>query len=372
MMRKKNALIAIATTVILTVLFIACDKNNGETKAEFDRKAMLQNFADNLIKPAFNDLQAKVNLLKTATDAFVAKPDAAKLTALQTAWDEAYSSWMYANAYNFGPAGEEGIRKGLVEEIGTWPANTTTIENNITANNTTLSDFNRDNRGFNAIDYLLFDINGTHSNIITAFTANANRKNYLLAIVNKLKGQVDAVATDWNGAYATSFVNNNGTNVGSSTAQFYNEFVRSFESIKNFKLGVPLGKRVGQNTTEPSKVEAKYSRKSLMYIKLNIQAIEDIWYGKSKSGIDGIGWKEYLAFVTGGNDLIARTEAQMQVINTAVNAISDTPTLEQQISTNLTALTLLHTELQKHTRNYKSDMSSLLGIAITFSSGDGD
>jgi uncharacterized protein len=32
----------------------------------------------------------------------------------------------------------------------------------------------------------------------------------------------------------------------------------------------------------------------------------------------------------------------------------------------------LHTELQKHTRFFKSDMSSLLGIAITFSSGDGD
>lgn len=371
-MRSKNALIAIAATVILTVVFIACDKNGGEPKVEFDRKAMLQNFADNLIKPAFNDLQTKVNILKISADAFVLAPEAAKLTALQTAWDEVYSSWMYVNAYNFGPAGEEGIRKGLVEEIGTWPANISTIENNITANNTALNDFNRDNRGFNGVDYLIFDINGAQGNIVTAFSASANRKNYLTAIVNKIKTQVDAVATEWNGAYATSFVNNNGTNVGSSTAQFYNEFVRSFESIKNFKVGVPLGKRVGQISTEPTKVEARYSGKSLKYIKLNIQAVEDMWYGKSKTGADGIGWKEYLAFVTGGNDLITRTEAQMLLIKNAVNAIADTPSFERQISTNFTALTLLHTELQKHTRNYKSDMSSLLGIAITFSSGDGD
>jgi hypothetical protein len=372
MIRKKNVLIAVATTTILTVVLIACDKNSGEPKAEFDRKAMLQNFADNLIKPAFTDLQTKVNILKTSSDAFVAAPDAAKLTILQTAWDEAYSSWMYANAYNVGPAGEEGIRKGLVEEIGTWPANTATIENNIIANNTTLNDFNRDNRGFNAIDYLIFDINGTHINIVTAFAASANRKNYLTAIVNKLKTQVDAVVAEWNRSYAASFVNNNGTSVGSSTSQFYNEFVRSFESIKNFKVGLPLGKRVGQTSAEPAKVETRYSGKSLKYIKLNIQAIEDIWYGKSKSGADGIGWKEYLAFVTGGNELITRTEAQIQVIKSALNAIPDTPSFEQQISTNLSALTLLHTELQKNIRNYKSDMSSLLGIAITFSSGDGD
>jgi hypothetical protein len=148
MISKKNVLIALTTVTILTVVLISCDKNGGEPKAEFDRKTMLQNFVDNLIKPAFNDLQTKVNTLKINSDAFVATPDVTKLIALESAWDEAYSSWMYANAYNIGPAGEEGIRKGLVEEIGTWPANTVTIENNITTNNTTLNDFSRDNPGF--------------------------------------------------------------------------------------------------------------------------------------------------------------------------------------------------------------------------------
>jgi uncharacterized protein len=369
--KKFIAAMAIVCTTAVLVL-IACDKGGGDSKQDFDRKAMLQNFADNLIKPAFTDLQSKVSSMKAAVDAFAAAPDAAKLTTLQTTWDEAYSSWMYANAYNFGPAGEEGIRKGLVEEIGTWPANTVTIENNITNNNTTLNDFNRDNRGFNAIDYLIFDINGNNSNIITAFTVSAHRKAYLTAIAAKLKTQVDEIVTAWNGSYAASFVNNNGTSVGSSTSQFYNEFVRSFEAIKNFKVGVPLGKRIGQTAVEPTKVEARHSRKTYKYIKLNVQAIEDIWYGKSKRGADGTGWKEYLAFVTGGNDLITRTEAQMQVIKTALAAIPDAPSFEQQITSNNAALITLHTELQKHIRNYKSDMSSLLGIAITFSSGDGD
>ena len=372
MIYKKKYLIPCILIACSALLFFACSKNGGEPIVEFDRKTMLQNFAENLIKPAFNDLQTKINALKTNSDAFVAAPDAAKLTSLQDTWDAAYSSWMYANAYNVGPAGEEGIRKGLIEEIGTWPANIATIENNITANNTTLSDFNRDNRGLNAIDYLIFDINGTDKNIINAFVGSTNRKNYLTAIINKIKAQVDAVVTEWNGTYAATFVGRDGTDVGSSTSLFYNEFVRSFESVKNFKAGVPLGKRVGQTSTEPTKVETRYSHKSLKYIGLNLQAIEDIWFGKNKSGTDGIGFKDYLAFVTGGNDLITRTEIQMAAIKAALNAIPNSSSFEQQITSNNAALVTLHTELQKHIRNYKSDMSSLLGIAITFSSSDGD
>ncbi|MFT3678873.1 MAG: imelysin family protein [Ferruginibacter sp.] len=371
-MKRIKYITAMGISVFITaVAVISCGKTDSGTKNSFDRKAMLQNYADNLMKPSLNELQSKINNLKTATDAFTAAPDAAKLTALQNAWDETYSSWMFANAYNFGPAGEQGIRKGLAEEIGIFPVNTTTIENNITTNNTTLTEFNRDNRGLNAVEYLIFNLTDDNASIVTAF-ASANRKTYLTALVNKIKSQVDAVLAEWNGAYATSFVNNNGTDVGSSTGQFYNEFVKSYEVIKNFKVGLPLGKLAGQTTTVPASVEARYSRQSLKYLKLHIQAIENIWYGKSKTGADGIGWKEYLESVTGGPQLVANTETQIAAINTALNALSATPSLEQQVTSNTTALTSLHTELQKNTHNFKSDMSSLLGIAITFSSNDGD
>lgn len=370
---NRNKMVAASglLVLIISVIISACGKEGVSATSDFDRKAMLQNYADNLIKPAFSDLQLKVNTLKTATDAFTFAPNVAKLTTMQTAWDEAYSSWMYANSFNFGPAGDEGIRKGLVEEIGTWPVNTTTVESNIVTNNTAFSEFNRDNRGLNAIEYLIYS-DGNNSNTVIAFNNSANKKNYLSALVSKLKLQVDGVATEWNTTYAATFVSRNGTDVGSSTSQMYNEFVRSFESIKNFKVGLPLGKRIGQTATEPGKVEARYSKQSLKYIRLHLKSLEDCWYGRSKTGTDGIGWREYLDFVTGGKDLIIKTETQMAAYNAALNAISLSASLEQEVSSNNAVLTLLHTELQKQIRFYKSDMSSLLGIAITFSSGDGD
>ncbi len=348
------------------------DAKDPENDNNFDRKSMLMNFAENIIEPAYKDLQTEVANLQSSIVTFTESSSMADLDNAQQAFDNAYTSWMYVNSFNFGPAGESGIKKGLIEEIGTWPANTATIENNIIANNTSLNDFNRDNRGFNAIDYLIFDPSGNDETVVNAFTASTNRINYLLALINKLKTQTDEVVVAWDGSYKDDFINNDGTDVGSSTSQMYNEFVRNFEAIKNFKVGIPLGLRIGQTSTEATKVETRYSALSFKYIELNVEAIDKCWQGISKSGIDGIGWKEYLLSVTGGPDLVSRTETQMAVIKNALADIPQTPSFEIQIITNFNVWSNLHTQLQIQLPNYKSEMSSLLGLAITFSSGDGD
>ncbi|KOY86448.1 hypothetical protein AD998_10085 [bacterium 336/3] len=332
---------------------------------------MLENYAQNLIKPAYSDLQNQVNTLKTVSDNFLNTTNTDNLVALQNAWTNAYSSFQYANAYNFGIAGEQGLNKSLVEEVATFPASTSKIETAIANNTANFNDFNRDARGFLAIEYLIFDGSGNQQNIINTFS-NTTRKNYLRDAISNLKNRIDIVASAWNGTYYNEFIQNTGTDVGSSTSQLYNEFIRSYETIKNLKLGIPLGKSLGQTQAEPQRAEAYYSGKSLDMIKLHFQAIENVWYGKSKDGVDGIGFKEYLESVEGGNALIASTENQLLVIKNQLNNIPNTPSLAVQIQTNPTPLENLHTELQRHTRFFKSDMSSLLGISITFSSGDGD
>lgn len=355
------------------LLLIACgDDDSGSDHPDFDRQAMLRHFTDRLIKPAYTDFQASLLGLKSATEAFAASPDTAKLEAAQAAWGLAYDNWTYANAYNFGPGGEEGIRKSLVEEIGIFPVNTDAIEANIAANDTNFNNFERESRGLNTVDYLLFGTIAQNADVVAAFENDPNRGAYLLAVVAKVVMQVDEVMAAWNGSYPAAFIANDGTDVGSSTSQFYNEFVKSYESIKNFKVGVPLGKRTGQTMTEPTKVEARYSGQSLRFIRSHLRAIDDIWHGRDKSGMDGTGWREYLDATVGGDSLIARTEARMGAIWTALDQVPETPNFEQLILENHPSLPALHDQLQAHTRNYKSDMSSLLGIAITFSSGDGD
>jgi len=148
--------------------------------------------------------------------------------------------------------------------------------------------------------------------------------------------------------------------------------VKSFETIKNLKLELPLGKRPGQTQVEPKLVEAYYSSNSLEFLEIHIQTIERIYFGKSKTGTDGLGFKDYLETVTNGKELVASTLSQWEKVITSLNSIPTTSPISVLVQSNTEPLDNLRIELQKQTRFFKSDMSSLLGIAITFSSGDGD
>ncbi len=354
------------------LIFASCDTNKNGSTDTFDRGVLLQNFADNLIRPAYNDLHSKTLLFHTAVLIFNTTPSVENLNALQSAWQEVYFQWQFANAYNFGPAGEAGLQKGLIEEIGTFPAGVVKMEANLASGVWNTSDFNRDARGFPAIEYLIYGAAATPEEIVNVFSQSLNHKAYLAALSENLRDRIATVTDAWNGAYYTEFINNKGTDAGSSTSQLYNEFVRSFEAAKNFKLGLPMGKRPGQTQAEPQLVEAYYSGKSLECLRVHLTSVENIWYGRSKSGQDGIGFREYLEKVEGGPALIISTETQLAALRTALAAVADSPALSVQISNANPQLETLYTEFQKMTRYFKSDLSSLLGIAITFSSGDGD
>lgn len=362
----------ICTGVALLLNLGACDNNaSTDNDPTFDRSAMLQHYANNLIVPAYTQLQASVAQLQTQVATLTTNPSSTAVVAAQAAWSNAYQTWQRANGYNFGPAGEQGIRRGLIEEIGTFPAAEGKIEAFIANNDASLNNFDRDARGFLALEYLLFGKNTTPANLATQLQGSSARRTYTLALANHLKTRVDEVVQAW-ATYAPTFASNAGTDVGSSTSQLYNEFVRSFEAIKNFKVGLPAGKRPGQVKAEPQLLEAYYSGQSLAMIRQHLLAIEAIYYGRGNNGNSGPGLKDYLATTTGGPELIALTEAQWQKVKAALDQVPTSTPFEALVAANHPAVDNLHTELQKHTRFFKSDMSSLLGIAITFSSGDGD
>lgn len=364
--------IKILFTLTLIALLYSCDSDsNSDNAPGFDRQAMLDHYAENIITPAYANLQAAITALKANIDAFADTPTEENLVFAQSGWKQAYAAWQSANAFNFGPAGEQGTRKGLIEEIGTFPAATGKIETAIAAGDHSLNNFDRDARGFLALEYLLFGENKTATEVAGEFQASPARQAHVRAIVDHLKTRVDEVVNGWN-TYQSEFIGDNGTSAGSSVSSLYNEFVRSFESAKNFKVGLPAGKRPGQTQPEPQLVEAYYSGESLQMLKLHLQAIENIHYGRGLNGATGSGFRDYLASVAGGSELIALTEAQWAKVEDALNAVPTDQPFSVLVANEHPAVDALHTELQKHTRFFKSDMSSLLGIAITFSSGDGD
>ena len=368
---KKHFINLLALIVILTTsLFVSSCDDNEKNQDNFDRTALLQHYADHLIIPAYTTLLTDINSLQTAATTFTETPSTNNLAAVQTAWRNAYSSWQFANAFNFGPAGEAGLKKTLVTEIGLFPVSTTKIEAAISSGIYNLSDANRNARGFLAVEYLLFSLTDDNNAVVASFE-NTTRRQYLLDLISNIKTQVSTVSTAWT-SYKTEFIANNGTATGSGVSFLYNELVSSYENVKNYKVAFPLGLMAGQTATSPGDVEAYYSGASLKMLKLHIQSLENIWNGKGLNGTDGIGFKEYLDAVEGGPALVTTIQNQFTAIHAKLDALDDDKRFSDEVDTNAAPYVALQTELQKNVYNLKSEMSSLLGIAITFSSADGD
>jgi predicted lipoprotein len=357
-------------SVAILLLAMACSPRDVN-KDVFNRRALLEHYATLFIIPAYDTLLVEVTALSAAADALTDQPNPANLVIAREAWSAAYAAWQQAHAFNFGPAGEQGTRKSLLEEIGTFPVNTTIVESRIQFGQLGLADFQRDARGFLAAEYLLYGHADPATAILAGFQAQPNRGQYLRNLSDDLKTRVESVRNAWSNYYP-DFISRDGTDVGSSTALLYNAFLQSYEALKNFKIGLPLGKRPGQVQPEPTLVEARFSGQSLAMIKEHLASIFRIWQGKTATGVDGPGFRNYLQQVEGGDMLIAQTEAQMAATLLALNDIPDEPTLAILMASEDPRVVRFDGELQKLTRFLKSDMSSLLGISITFASGDGD
>ena len=86
----------ILLTATLFVLLFSCSKNSSETTppidnpGTFDKSAMLTNYADNVIVPAYQQLQENINTLVTAVNAFADAPSSDSRNAALIAFSDAY------------------------------------------------------------------------------------------------------------------------------------------------------------------------------------------------------------------------------------------------------------------------------------------
>ncbi len=348
---------------------------NNITPDTFDRRALLTYYADSLIIPEYSLLLSTTQILSFAVTNFINNPTVISLDNARSAWIDSYTQWQNCSMFNFGPA--VGPFGTLLEDIGTFPVKISGdqtrkgIEDYISSGDYSLNNFARDTRGFLGVEYLLFS--GTHEEVITKFVGSQakNRQNYLLAITEDIYIRVSNCRTGWK-LYKSDFISRNGTDAGSSISELYNEFVKSFESIKNYKLGIPLGNRVGQTKAEPTAVEAYYSGLGFTMLENHWQIIVRVWEGKTRHGYDGIGFKEYIESTVGGKELSGSIVQHIADIEKSLQRYPKNIRLSDAMLNEKERVNDIFTELQKITRFFKSDMSSLLGISITYSSGDGD
>lgn len=362
-----TSLLRLCLAALLALGWTSCEKTTPEDQS-FDQPALLANLANNLIRPSYEALDARVSAMADAAAAFQAQPGAASLAALQDSYREACLAWASCSAFEFGPAADRLLRTN----VNTFPTDADQIEQNIAAGAYNLgSASNIDAKGFPALDYLLYG----GADVLAAYQSSSTgpaRMAYLGAVLADLQSLVGEVAGAWAGSYAETFIAAEGTDVGSSLGQLVNQLNYDYELLKKPKLGIPLGKQT-LGTALPENVEAYYSGLSLELMRAQFDAIARLYHGGSTADVDGYGLYEALEALGAaynGGQLSVEIETRIESVRDALAAIPGP--LSETVATNPGPAEDAYNQVQRLLVLFKTDMTSALGVLITYVDNDGD
>lgn len=358
----KKYLLVLVSLVIIASCGKDSPKNGGSN--DFDKSALQTNLVDNIILPAYADLNTKLSDLNTAKESFIATPDQPKLTELKTAWLNAYKVWQHVEVFNIGKA--EELKYAM--QMNVYPTNTTEIESNIMAGNANLSsDENNDAVGFPALDYMLYEV---AMDKYTTDTNAAKYKAHLSDLVNRMIALTTTVSDDWT-TYKSSFISSVDNTTSSKFNKFVNDYIYNYEKIiRSNKLGIPAGVFSGGNLL-PNRVEAYYNEevsKELMLEAYN--ASIDLFNGKSYSGaVTGESYNSYLIHL-GKESLATDINNKFTAAKEAIQALSSN--FVTQINSNNTTMLSVYDLIQAATVKLKVDMLNEFDVTIDYVDSDGD
>ena len=375
-MIKSQKIVLAFLFIFFSLFIISCGPDGGHTDPadQYDRGALLTNWADNIIIPSFTDLSNKLANLKTASSTFTATPDESNLSDLRTKWLDAYVSWQSVDMFDIGKAEEITLRNYL----NVYPLNETDMETSLLSGTYDLTSVNRqDKQGFSAVDYLIHGVADTDANIVAVYTDGTNGasyKNYLNDVVTRMESLVNQVLDDWNADYRDTFISRDGSSATESVNKLTNDFLFYYERyLRAGKIGFPAGNFSSKPL--PEKVEARFREdvsKDLFLAGLN--ATQDFFNGKYyDDGTNSLGFDDYLTSLgtqKDGENLSDIINDQFNAARTQANSLSDN--FVNQINSDNEVMTKTYDELQKNVIHLKVDMLQALNIRVDFVDTDGD
>lgn len=374
---KLKSLTFILSIGLIAVIFIACKKKNKDTKEEeettFDKPAMLTNYADNLIIPNFQSFQSALDSLAISFNTFVQTKNVVNLNSVREKYITASVKFQHISTFEFGPSESEIVRSNF----NTYPTNTVNILANINSGNYNLGTIsNLDTKGFPALDYLFFGNNQSDATIVALFDTDvkaANRITYVNACLGEMQTKTNAIVNAWNNSYRNTFVSSTGSQIGSSLGLLVNQLNFEIDLLKNAKIGIPLGKK-SLGVTLPEKCEAYYANTvSVKLAKECLVNIENVYLGRSASGMNNKGLDDYLEHLDakhGTGTLDAAIKNQFAIAKAKLDLVAEPLSLSVINST--AAVDVAYLEMVKLLVLLKTDTPSALGIVITYQDGDGD
>lgn len=355
----------------------ACTSDDEVVKTtadNFDRQAMLTNWADNIIIPTYEDLASKTEVLKTAGADFKENPTQTGFDNLIAAWQTAYMSWQHAAMFEIGKA--EELR--LTNNLNIYPTDVDGLTENVMSETYNLalpSEISK--QGFPALDYLLFGIQTDKTAIIEFYQADANAGKYLQYIVDlteRIDELVNAVLEDWNINYRATFIENSGNSANGSVDKLVNDYIFYYEKhLRAGKIGIPAG--VFSGDVLSNRVEAFYKTDiSKMLFMEGLEAMQNFFNGQhfdsQNTGESMAAYLDYLDVQKGDVSLKDYINQQFEAARTAAQKLDDN--FSAQVETDNVKMLETYDQLQLNVVNLKVDMLQALNVNVDFVDADGD
>ncbi len=363
---------------IIITLAAACVPDDEPTVAieseTIERSPMLTHWADNLILPAYRSYGQTLQTLRETTETFNQDPNESSLSALRTAWREAYRAWQWVSMHEIGPAEAASLRNFT----NIYPTNAAAIEQNVADRNYTLnlpSKYNE--QGFPALDYLLYGLAKTDEELLARYTdpeGGESYRTYLQEVVNRMDGLTTQVIAEWETTYRDSFAGNTAASATGSFNTLVNDYLFYYEkALRAGKVGIPAG--VFSGAPLPHTVESRYAGDVSKELLLEaIDAAQHFFKGQAPGNEQSaMGLAAYLDQVDASREaepLSAQINAQFDAAREAARQLK--PNLGQQVADDNQVMLAAYDALQRNVVLIKVGMFQALNVKVDFVDADGD
>ena len=372
----KKVFILFTTAMVVIACSSTDDSNGSGTNDGFNRTELLTNVADNLIVPAFQDLQTKLSALDVANESFVTNKSVTNLELLSDAWLDAYKVWQHVQIYNLGEADNlGGGERGFVSFFNIYPVTVADIENGANTGNYDLNTANyHDAQGFPALDFLIHGVATGDALPIDKFITNSDSNGYttyLTDVITQMITLNDAIVNSWESGYRDTFIDNTDSGVNGSFNKLANDLIYSYEKdFRAQKVGIPAGV-FSNGGSLPETVEAFYKKDVSKELALEaLIGIENLFNGVGyASTTTGSSLNTYLEFLDRA-DLVIEINNQFTAAENAINGLNEN--FYQQTIDNNAQMTAAYDIIQAAIPKLKVDMKQALNFVIDYVDGDGD
>ncbi|MFL2629447.1 MAG: imelysin family protein [Flavobacteriaceae bacterium] len=345
---------------------------NQTTSSEttYNRSSFLINVADNILIPSHNQFKTDLIELQGASNAFEEETNDSNLKFLREKWIASYKSWQHIEMYDIGRAEEIYFKS----KMNIYPVNIDRLENNVSTGSYDLNNANNfSSQGFPALDYLLYGIGSSDSEIVDKFSSGSGYKTYLKDIILKMVANTNEVIDSWV-SYRDVFVNSTENTATSSINKLTNDFIYYYEKgFRANKIGIPAG--VFSNDVLPDRVEAYYSKIYSKDLALEaMTAIDNFFQGKYfNSDETGDSLKTYLNFldvIKNESNLSTLITEKFSSAKTSIESLDDNFAL--QLEQDYVKVLGTYDAVQLGVVLLKVDMLQALSINVDYADADGD